>query len=162
MLGKAPTAPKTCPTKRSALQSVGSIFVPTPIRPPGTANCSSFCSVYNDTIREKIGRQVTLPSASLLTTPGLTSISCPTFKTPLKILPPATPPFKSLTSQPGLLTSKDRMTIKRGSDVKSRTGTGIFLVMYSQSTYKSQLKKNLKTSHKLDFLFKFTSILYFN
>lgn len=28
-----------------------------------------------------------------------------------KILPPATPPFRSSTSEPGLLTSKDRMTI---------------------------------------------------
>ena len=33
-----------------------------------------------------------------------------TVKTPLRILPPATPPFKSSTSQPGLLTSNDRIT----------------------------------------------------
>ncbi|CAG5079452.1 Protein of unknown function [Cotesia congregata] len=55
-----------------------------------------------------------------------------TFKTPFKILPPATPPLRSSTSQPGLLTSNDRITIKRGSEVKSRRGTGIFLTMYSQ------------------------------
>lgn len=55
---------------------------------------------------------------------------------PLKILPPATPPFNSLTSEPGLLTSNDRITINRGSDVKSRKGTGIFLQMYSQTTFK--------------------------
>lgn len=30
ILGNAPTAPKICPTKRSALHKVGSIFVPTP------------------------------------------------------------------------------------------------------------------------------------
>lgn len=72
ILGRAPTAPNTCPTSRSARQRVGSIFVPTPIRPPGTANWSSFCSVYKDTIREKIGRQVSFPSESLLTKPGLT------------------------------------------------------------------------------------------
>lgn len=57
-----------------------------------------------------------------------------TFNTPRKILPPATPPFKSSTSQPGLLTSNDRITIRRGGDVKSLTGTGIFLVMYSHKT----------------------------
>lgn len=33
-----------------------------------------------------------------------------TLSTPLNILPPATPPFKSSTSQPGLLTSNDRIT----------------------------------------------------
>ena len=36
--------------------------------------------------------------------------SFPTFKTPRKILPPATPPFKSCTSQPGLFTSNERIT----------------------------------------------------
>ena len=30
MSGRAPTAPRTCPTSLSARQSVGSIFVPTP------------------------------------------------------------------------------------------------------------------------------------
>lgn len=128
-----------------------------PIRPPGTANCSSFCSANKDTMRENIGRQVRLPSVSLDTNPGRTSISMPTydktdiydtrfgkinlvqnyshtFNTPLSMLPPATPPFKSSTSQPGLFTSKDRITINRGSDVKSLIGTGIFLVMYSHRT----------------------------
>ena len=33
-----------------------------------------------------------------------------TLRTPFKILPPATPPFNSSTSQPGLFTSKDRIT----------------------------------------------------
>lgn len=33
-----------------------------------------------------------------------------TLSTPFRILPPATPPFKSSTSQPGLFTSKDLMT----------------------------------------------------
>lgn len=42
------------------------------------------------------------------------------------MLPPATPPFKSSTSQPGLFTSKERITINRGSDVKSLVGIGIF------------------------------------
>lgn len=90
-----------------------------------------------------------------------------TLSTPFRILPPATPPFKSSTSQPGLFTSNDLMTAARktftllsvneeqtkrkarrkkeggalfpvpmslGSDVKSLTGTGIFLTMYSQTT----------------------------
>jgi len=35
-----------------------------------------------------------------------------TFKTPFRILPPATPPLRSSTSQPGLLTSKDLITKK--------------------------------------------------
>lgn len=68
----------------------------------------------------------------------ITSISCPTFRTPLRILPPATPPLRSLTSHPGLFTSKDLITIKRGSSVKSRNGTGIFFVIYSQSTYENR------------------------
>lgn len=33
-----------------------------------------------------------------------------TLSTPFSILPPATPPFRSSTSQPGLFTSKERMT----------------------------------------------------
>lgn len=38
--------------------------------------------------------------------------------------PPATPPLSECTSSPGLLTSNDRMTMRRGEDVKSRTGMG--------------------------------------
>ena len=45
--------------------------------------------------------------------------------------PPATPPLSSSTSAPGLLTSNDRITIRRGSERKSRTGIGIRLTMYS-------------------------------
>jgi hypothetical protein len=36
-----------------------------------------------------------------------------------KMEPPATPPFSSSTSDPGLLTSKERMTIIWGGDTKS-------------------------------------------
>lgn len=49
-----------------------------PIKPPGTANCNSFCSANRDTMRENIGRHVNLPSLSLDTNPGRTSISMPT------------------------------------------------------------------------------------
>lgn len=52
-----------------------------PMRPPGTANCSSFCSAKRETILEKMGLQVSLPSLSLDTKPGRTSISMPTCKT---------------------------------------------------------------------------------
>ena len=50
-----------------------------------------------------------------------------------KMEPPATPPCKSFTSDPGLLTSKDLITIICGGDVKSRTGIGILLTMYSHT-----------------------------
>lgn len=50
------------------------------------------------------------------------------------MLPPATPPLRSSTSDPGLLTSNDRMTISLGLEVKSLTGIGIFLERYSQIT----------------------------
>lgn len=52
----------------------------------------------------------------------------------LRILPPATPPFISSTSNPGLLTSKDRITIIFGGDTKFLSGIGIFLTMYSHTT----------------------------
>ncbi|KAH3685913.1 hypothetical protein WICPIJ_003102 [Wickerhamomyces pijperi] len=45
--------------------------------------------------------------------------------------PPATPPFKSSISAPGLLTSKDLMTINLGEAEKSLTGTGMVLTMNS-------------------------------
>jgi hypothetical protein len=48
--------------------------------------------------------------------------------------PPATPPLSSSTSAPGLLTSKERMTMRRGEEVKSLTGTGIFVHIYSHIT----------------------------
>ena len=38
--------------------------------------------------------------------------------------PPATPPLSECTSSPGLFTSNERMTMRRGEDVKSRTGMG--------------------------------------
>lgn len=50
------------------------------MRPPGTANCSSFCSANRETILEKMGLQVSLPSLSFDTKPGRTSISMPTCK----------------------------------------------------------------------------------
>ena len=34
-----------------------------------------------------------------------------TLRTPFRMLPPATPPFRSSTSEPGLLTSKERITV---------------------------------------------------
>ena len=49
----------------------------------------------------------------------------------MRMEPPATPPLSSSTSAPGLLTSKDRITIRRGEDMKSRSGMGMRLTMYS-------------------------------
>lgn len=53
---------------------------------------------------------------------------------PLRMDPPATPPFKFSTSEPGLLTSNDLITIRRASEEKSRGGTGTFLQRYSHTT----------------------------
>ena len=102
-----------------------------PINPPGTANLRSFCSANRVTILEKIGLQVIFPSSSFVTTPGRISISSPSFRTPVRILPPATPPLSSAISAPGLLTSKDRITMSRGWVVKSRGGIGMRLTIYS-------------------------------
>lgn len=41
-----------------------------------------------------------------------------TFNTPFRMLPPATPPFRSSTSQPGLLTSKDLITKRKQNKLK--------------------------------------------
>jgi hypothetical protein len=131
MDGSCPGAPNTWPTNLSARHNVGSIDVPTPINPPGTAYCRWFCSACNDTMRLIIGKHLWLPFASLVTIPGRISTSCPTRRTPVRMDPPATPPRRSSTSEPGLFTSKERMTIRRGEDVKSRTGMGIVFTMYS-------------------------------
>lgn len=151
--GSVPGGPSTFPIKESPLHCEGSIIVPTPIRPPGTANCSLFCSASNEMILDRSGRThlIGLPSldSSLTAIPGRTSISCPswshqvslfegpprpkrqTFRTPCKILPPATPPLSSVKSVPGLLTSKERMTMSLASVSKERRGTGMCLTMYS-------------------------------
>lgn len=52
----------------------------------------------------------------------------------LRILPPATPPLISSTSDPGLLTSKDLMTIIFGGEMKFLSGIGIFFTIYSHTT----------------------------
>lgn len=54
-----------------------------------------------------------------------------TLSTPFRMEPPATPPLRSSTSDPGLLTSNDRMMIILGDEVKSLGGTGIWVQMYS-------------------------------
>ncbi|RNA23535.1 hypothetical protein BpHYR1_030776 [Brachionus plicatilis] len=131
--GSESIVPSAWPTIRSALHSSGSILVPTPIKPPGTAYCRSFCSAYKLKIFDLMGLQLNFPCASFVTTPGRTSISWPTVNTPRIMLPPATPPFRSSTSQPGLFTSKDRMIINFGLLVKSLSGMGTFLTRYSHT-----------------------------
>mmetsp|Transcript_13683 Transcript_13683/g.32396 ORF Transcript_13683/g.32396 Transcript_13683/m.32396 type:complete len:209 (+) Transcript_13683:738-1364(+) len=81
-----------------------------------------------------MGAQVTFPAASFETMPGRTSISSPRRSTPWRMDPPATPPLSFSTSSPGLFTSKDRMTMSLGTEVKSRTGTGTWWQMYSTTT----------------------------
>jgi hypothetical protein len=44
----------------------------------------------------------------------------------------------SSTSAPGLFTSKDRMTIMWHGETKSRTGTGIFFMMYLRLNMKRE------------------------
>mmetsp|Transcript_66228 Transcript_66228/g.185181 ORF Transcript_66228/g.185181 Transcript_66228/m.185181 type:complete len:265 (-) Transcript_66228:386-1180(-) len=136
MFGSLPGCPRTCPTNLSARVSVGSIFVPTPIKPPGTANCKRFSSAARVTMRERMGLQTKLPSSPLETMPGRISISSPTLRTPLRMEPPATPPKRLLTSSPGRFTSKERMMIINGFDVKSRGGIGTCVQRYSQTTSK--------------------------
>mmetsp|Transcript_7593 Transcript_7593/g.23458 ORF Transcript_7593/g.23458 Transcript_7593/m.23458 type:complete len:280 (-) Transcript_7593:337-1176(-) len=131
--GRWPVRPRTWPTRRSALVRVGSMCVPTPMRPPGTAYWRGLNSAYKEQTREQIGVTDTWPFVSFLTMPGRTSISSPTHRTPCRMEPPATPPCKSSTSWPGLLTSNDRITMSLGLDVKSRFGTGIAYVRYSQT-----------------------------
>mmetsp|Transcript_5823 Transcript_5823/g.12261 ORF Transcript_5823/g.12261 Transcript_5823/m.12261 type:complete len:206 (-) Transcript_5823:129-746(-) len=132
--GSVPTAPSTCPTSRSARVSVGSILVPTPMRPPGTAYCSSLPSAFIDRMTLIIGEHARVPDEFLNVIPGRTSIRSPTRSTPCVIDPPATPPLRSWTSSPGLLTSKLRITIMRGADVKSRIGMGTLLIKFSTTT----------------------------
>ena len=61
-----------------------------------------------------------------------------TFNTPLRILPPATPPFNSSTSDPGLLTSKDLITSgkqKKTTIIQDHQYTCIKEVMYTQHVH---------------------------
>jgi len=62
------------------------ITVNWPIKPPGTAYWRSFCSANNDRILDLIGLHVNLPSWSLDTIPGRTSISWPTYNTTITLI----------------------------------------------------------------------------
>lgn len=55
-----------------------------------------------------------------------------TLRTPFRILPPATPPFKSSTSHPGLFTSKDLITEKENT----------FMYQWDKFTKQKLNKKN--------------------
>lgn len=79
--------------------------------------------------------------------PDLTSISQPTFNTPLRILPPAIPLLKSSTSRSGLLTSKNLITtVSQGSKVKFLGGHWNFLyhVFIDNFNIIFQLSRNWK------------------
>mmetsp|Transcript_22571 Transcript_22571/g.57535 ORF Transcript_22571/g.57535 Transcript_22571/m.57535 type:complete len:215 (+) Transcript_22571:656-1300(+) len=94
-------------------------------------------------MRERIGLHTTLPLESLLTMPGLISISSSALRTPFKMEPPATPPFKLFTSSPGLFTSNERMMIMRGLERKSRGGMGTCVHRYSHTTSRLYLSTAL-------------------
>mmetsp|Transcript_24569 Transcript_24569/g.70546 ORF Transcript_24569/g.70546 Transcript_24569/m.70546 type:complete len:263 (+) Transcript_24569:406-1194(+) len=136
MFGNLPGCPNTCPTSLSARVNVGSILVPTPMRPPGTASCNLFSSAARVMMRERMGLQTKSPLSLLETIPGRISISSLTLRTPFKMDPPATPPKRFLTSSPGRLTSKDRMMIINGFEVKSLGGIGTCVHKYSHTTSK--------------------------
>ena len=61
-----------------------------------------------------------------------------TLSTPFRILPPATPPFKSSTSQPGLFTSNDRITAKQQVTLSLMSFTTLILIN------KNNRKENLQ------------------
>mmetsp|Transcript_1173 Transcript_1173/g.4961 ORF Transcript_1173/g.4961 Transcript_1173/m.4961 type:complete len:209 (+) Transcript_1173:595-1221(+) len=66
--------------------------------------------------------------------PGRISMRSPRRSTPCRMEPPATPPCSSSASIPGLLTSKERITMRRGTDRKSLLGSGTRCTRYSHST----------------------------
>lgn len=68
---------------------------------------------------------MSLPSSFVSTIPGLISISSPTFKTPYRIDPPAIPPCNYSIGLPGLLISKDLITIIIGLIFICLLGIGI-------------------------------------
>mmetsp|Transcript_37695 Transcript_37695/g.117967 ORF Transcript_37695/g.117967 Transcript_37695/m.117967 type:complete len:209 (-) Transcript_37695:710-1336(-) len=74
------------------------------------------------------------PSLFFERMPGRISMRSPTRSTPWRMEPPATPPRSSAASMPGLFTSKERMTMRRGTERKSRRGSGTRCTRYSQST----------------------------
>jgi hypothetical protein len=102
--------------------------------PSGTANCIWFVSACTEKTREMIGWHRLRPMLSFVTIPGRISASIPRRRMPVSTEPPATPPFSSSISAPGLFTLKERITIRRGSEVKSRRGIGMRLTMYSFTT----------------------------
>ena len=123
--GNFPGWPKILPTNLSPLVKNGSIFRPTPIKPPGIQYIKSFSSAFNDTILLTIGIIFFFPFWLFISIiPGFISTTSPTFNIPLINVPPATPPFKFLLSVPGLFISKLRTTINLGGDTKSLFGIG--------------------------------------
>ena len=96
--GKACAAHAGHPQPKTALPAKGKArHLPPPLNSPAKS----------ETMRERIGVHVTLPSESFAMMPGRTSTSCPILSTPCRMLPPATPPLSSSTSLPGLFTSNE-------------------------------------------------------
>lgn len=71
-----------------------------------------------------------------------------TFNTPFRILPPATPPFRSSTSHPGLLTSKDLIT-ERTHFIRHRHRSHRYVLLWFNLMLNFKWPTNmLITSHK--------------
>mmetsp|Transcript_27028 Transcript_27028/g.71160 ORF Transcript_27028/g.71160 Transcript_27028/m.71160 type:complete len:269 (+) Transcript_27028:545-1351(+) len=133
MSGRLPTSPRTCPVRRSPRVRQGSILVPTPISPPGTANSRSNISAWRPSTTVTSGVHTKPPSPLSLQRPGRISIRCPRRSTPWVSEPPTTPPMRCSTSWPGLFTLKLRRMYMRAGPARFRAGTGI-RAMYSAST----------------------------
>lgn len=108
----------------------GSSKSPTAINPPGTAYNKSFYSANRETTLDLMGVHFTIFPLFFSISPGLISISSPTFKTPFKMEPPTTPPFKLSASSPGLLTSNDLIILRTGGEIKSLWGIGKYSTIY--------------------------------
>mmetsp|Transcript_44969 Transcript_44969/g.138766 ORF Transcript_44969/g.138766 Transcript_44969/m.138766 type:complete len:224 (-) Transcript_44969:750-1421(-) len=126
--GSVPGLPMRLPTSLFWRVSAGSMFVPTPISPPGMAYSSEIFSLLSVFARLRIGRHSSTVSPFAFVVrirrPGRTSISAPSFSTPSSTDPPATPPASFATSSPGLFTSNERTTIMRSGRSNRRRGTG--------------------------------------
>jgi len=124
----------TFPANLSLLVKDGSMRVPKAMRPPGTANCNSFCSsTLMLVILVLIGWHLTTFWFSYIILPGLISIMSPTLRTPSSMHPPTTPPAKFSMDVPGLLMSNERMIINLGGTFRIRLGTGIQFTIYSKT-----------------------------
>mmetsp|Transcript_35527 Transcript_35527/g.74353 ORF Transcript_35527/g.74353 Transcript_35527/m.74353 type:complete len:269 (+) Transcript_35527:475-1281(+) len=133
MSGSVPTSPSTWPARRSPRVRQGSILVPTPMRPPGTAKSRSNISACRLSTSVTSGVHRNDPFSVSVHRPGRISTWECLRRMPRTRDPPTTPPMRWSTSCPGLFTLKLRRMSMRGALERSRTGGGM-RAMYSAST----------------------------